>query len=64
MARTPIEKFLEAHQPELIAGEFVYRNLPAQGLVDAIKKTIEPPEKKKGKKKKKTGDPVAQTPGS
>lgn len=62
MAKTPVEKFLANYQPVLHEGAFVYRNLPAQGLIDSISATVEPaePNKKKSKRKKKAAsDPVA-----
>lgn len=60
--KVAIEKFLANHTAVIKDGQFVYTNLPAQGLVDAINKTLEEmniptPGKKKRSKKKKADAP-------
>lgn len=67
MPKTAVEKFLSDYTPTIKDGKFVFANLPAQGLVDAIKKTFEdmnaptPGKKKRGVKKKKTAAPEPVT---
>lgn len=55
--KSPVERFLSQFTPVVHDGQFVFRNIPAQGLVDAVTKTLDgapaPARRKKKSRKKK-----------